>query len=465
MVTPTAVIILAAGKGTRMKSALPKVMHKMADLPMLGHVVQAAQAIHPQKIVTIIGHEAEQVKTFLGQWNECSTALQAEQLGTGHAAQQAEEQLADFQGDIVILCGDCPLVTPALMQGLLAKHQTNEAVLTVLTTDVQNPTGLGRIVRDGSNNFTAIVEEKDATDTQRQIREINTAIYAVKASHLFSLLKQVKNNNAQNEYYLTTIAGLAIEQGLNVATHHVADGEALMGVNSPLQLAECEGIYQQRRRREALDSGVKMLDPQTVYFAHDTLIAPGCEVGPQVVFGAGVRIEGNSVIEGHCHISRSHIHGNVRIRAFSYIEGSAIHNGAQVGPFARLRDGTVLHDNVHVGHFVEVKNSTLGEGAKANHLTYLGDATIGARTNIGAGTITCNYDGINKHRTTVGADSFIGSNSSLIAPVNVGDHAYVAAGSVITKNIPEGALGITRAQQVNKDGYSERRKKLIKKGA
>jgi len=428
-----AAIILAAGGGTRMKSALPKVMHPVAGQPMIRHVLAALQPLAPAATVVVIGARMEAVAAAAAP---AATALQDPPLGTGDAVRAARRPLARRlapEGDIervLILYGDTPLLRTETLSLLLSE----KAAVVVAGMRPADPGAYGRLVTTADGALVRIVEARDASPEERAIGLCNAGIMMVAAPHLFDLIDALDRNNAKREFYLTDIVALARKRGLSCRTVEIPEEEAI-GVNTRAELAAAEGIMQQRLRRRAMAEGVTLVAPDTVFLASDTRLARDVVIEPNVVFGPDVTIG-----EG------------ARIRAFSSLEGAVVGAGAIVGPFARLRPGAVLESDVHVGNFVEVKATRLGIGAKANHLSYLGDAEVGAGTNIGAGTITCNYDGVDKHRTVIGARAFIGSNTALVAPVTVGDGAIVAAGSVVTRDVPADALTIARGQQVDKPG-------------
>lgn len=428
------VIILAAGKGTRMESDLPKVLHHLAGAPMLLHVMKSSATLEPERLVIIAGHGADAVGAVARDYNETAqVVLQSEQLGTGHAVSQAKLALADCTGDVIVLYGDTPFVRPETLQALLAARKTADIV--VLGFQAANAGRYGRLVMQGSA-VSRIVEYKDASEQERAITFCNSGVICAKADVLFSLLEAVGNDNASKEYYLTDIVQLANDRNLSVAAVHCDEAET-MGINSRAELAQAEASFQSRTRMEMMALGVSLTAPETVYFAYDTVLGRDSQVEPNVVFGPGVTVENGA-----------------RIRAFSHLEGCHISSGAVVGPYARLRPGTELAENVRIGNFVEIKNARIEDGAKVNHLSYIGDANIGEASNIGAGTITCNYDGVGKHHTEIGASVFIGSNTMLVAPVTVGDAAMTASGSVITKNVEPGALAIARSEQSNKPGLA-----------
>ncbi|MBI1364060.1 MAG: UDP-N-acetylglucosamine diphosphorylase/glucosamine-1-phosphate N-acetyltransferase [Proteobacteria bacterium] len=456
-----AVAIMAGGKGTRMKSDMPKVLHPVAGKPMLGHVLDAAAELAPTHTVVIVGHGADKVREFISAYSsDVQAAEQTQQLGTGHAVLQTEDALKGFEGHLLILSGDVPLVTPDLLFTLTEKHLEKDNAVTVVTTTADDPTGLGRIRRKG-NQFVGIVEHKDATDEERMIDEINTGIYAVAAPLIYDLLRKTGNNNAQGEYYLTDIVTLALQDGLKVGTCKVDDGEALLGVNSRAQLATTEHLFQQRKRAELMADGVTFIDPATTYLSADTQIGRDSIIGPNCRFFENVSLGERVELEGSSYLRNTTVHDDTHIYAFCHLEGVKVRAKCSIGPFARLRPGTLLENGAKVGNFVETKATTIGKGSKVNHLSYIGDAVVGVEVNIGAGTITCNYDGANKHQTVIADGAFIGSNTSLVAPVKIGVGATVGAGSTITKDVPPEALAVTRAEQKTRTGY----KRPAKKGA
>ncbi|WP_222910158.1 bifunctional UDP-N-acetylglucosamine diphosphorylase/glucosamine-1-phosphate N-acetyltransferase GlmU [Pseudomonas sp. DNDY-54] len=442
------VVILAAGQGTRMRSALPKVLHPVAGQSMLGHVIDTARGLKPKAIHVVIGHGAEQVRERLAA-DDLNFVVQAEQLGTGHAVAQALPALTAER--VLILYGDVPLIGAATLERLLQKVGPQQ--LALLTVKLADPTGYGRIVRDGQGAVQAIVEHKDATPEQKLIAEGNTGILAVPGERLGDWLGRLSNSNAQGEYYLTDVIAMAVCDGLVVSTEQPLDAMEVQGANDRIQLAELERHFQQRAARRLMSQGVTLRDPARFDLRGEVT------VGRDVLIDVNVILEGNVVIEDgveigpNCVIRDSTLRRGAVVKANSHLEGAELGEGADCGPFARLRPGAVLGAKAHVGNFVEVKNSHMGEGAKAGHLAYLGDAEIGARTNIGAGTITCNYDGANKFRTVMGEDVFIGSNSSLVAPVTLGDGATTGAGSVITADVPAGTLALGRARQALISGW------------
>ncbi len=427
-----AAVILAAGKGTRMKSDLPKVMHKLAGKPLVSHVLATVAGLKAEKSVLVIAPGMDSVAAVA---KGCDIAIQDKQLGTGHAVGCSEKALQGYAGTVLVLYGDTPLITAVTLEKMLTAAQTAEVV--VLGMQLENPMGYGRLVVNNTGHLDAIVECKDANAEQKKITLCNSGVIAVSGKHLFALLKKVTPNNASGEYYFTDIVSLANAEGLRSMVVEAPAAE-LSGINSRLQLAEAEHALQTRLRKQMLENGVTLVDPTTVYFAADTKIAQDVIIHPNVVFGEGVVIETGA-----------------EIKSFSHIEGAYIGRNATVGPFARLRPGTVLEDEAHVGNFVELKKTRLGKGAKANHLSYVGDAVVGASANIGAGTITCNYDGTNKYQTNIGEGAFIGSNSSLVAPVTIGSGAIVGAGSVITKDVEADALAMERSEQLSISGKAK----------
>ncbi|MCP1442484.1 bifunctional UDP-N-acetylglucosamine pyrophosphorylase/glucosamine-1-phosphate N-acetyltransferase [Pseudomonas sp. GGS8] len=450
------IVILAAGQGTRMRSALPKVLHPIAGNSMLGHVIHSARQLDPQRIHVVIGHGAEAVRERLAA-DDLNFVLQDQQLGTGHAVAQA---VPFIESDtVLILYGDVPLIEVETLQRLL--KQAAPKRLGLLTVELDDPTGYGRIVRDAAGNVTAIVEQKDANAAERAITEGNTGILAVPSQRLGDWLSRLSNNNAQGEYYLTDVIAMAVSDGLVVATEQPHDAMEVQGANDRKQLAELERHYQLRAARRLMAQGVTLRDPARFDVRGEVIVGRDVLIDINVILEGKVVIEDDVVIGPNCVIKDSTLRKGVVIKANSHIEGAILGEGSDAGPFARLRPGTVLEARAHVGNFVELKNAHMGEGAKAGHLTYLGDAEVGARTNIGAGTITCNYDGANKWKTVLGEDVFIGSNNSLVAPVDISSGATTAAGSTITQNVDNAQLAVGRARQKNIDGW--KRPEKIKK--
>ena len=443
------IVILAAGQGTRMRSALPKVLHPVAGNSMLGHVIHSARQLQPRGIHVVIGHGAEKVREQLSA-DDLNFVLQDKQLGTGHAVAQALPALS--AETVLILYGDVPLIEVETLQRLLAK--VNDGQLGLLTVTLADPTGYGRIVRDGQGKVEAIVEHKDASDAQKAIKEGNTGILAVPAARLSDWLGRLSNDNAQGEYYLTDVIAMAVADGLVVATEQPHDPMEVQGANDRRQLAELERHYQLREGRRLMAQGVTLRDPARFDVRGEVTVGRDVLIDINVILEGKVVIEDDVQIGANCVIKDSTLRKGVVIKANSHIDGAVLGEGSDAGPFARIRPGTVLEARAHVGNFVELKNARLGEGAKAGHLTYLGDAEVGARTNIGAGTITCNYDGANKFKTVLGEDVFIGSNNSLVAPVDIHAGATTAAGSTITQNVEAQQLAVARARQRNIDGWA-----------
>lgn len=447
------IVILAAGQGTRMRSAMPKVLHPVAGQSMLGHVIDTARALSPTAIHVVIGHGAEQVRERLSA-EDVSFVMQTEQLGTGHAVAQALPALSAER--VLILYGDVPLIETQTLERLL--QQVGPEQLALLTVELADPTGYGRIVRGEDGRVQAIVEHKDASAQQKLIREGNTGILAVPGERLGDWLGRLSNSNAQGEYYLTDVIAMAVADGLTVATEQPLDAMEVQGANDRIQLAEIERHYQQRAARRLMAQGVTLRDPARFDLRGRVTVGRDVTIDVNVILEGEVVIEDGVEIGPNCVIRDSVLRRGAHVKANSHLEGAELGAGADCGPFARLRPGAVLAAHAHVGNFVEVKNARLGEGAKAGHLAYLGDAEIGARSNIGAGTITCNYDGANKSRTVMGEDVFIGSNSSLVAPVTLGDGATTGAGSVITADVPPGTLALGRARQALIQGWTRPQK-------
>jgi bifunctional UDP-N-acetylglucosamine pyrophosphorylase/glucosamine-1-phosphate N-acetyltransferase len=453
----THVVILAAGKGTRMKSSRPKVLHEAAGLPLIEHVLRAADSIAPATTVVVVGHGASDVRSRLQERPGLLFATQEPQLGTGHALLQAEPALNTRTGTLVLLSGDVPLLRAETLRDLRQHHESAGAAATVLTAVVDDPSTYGRIVRTGGA-ISAIVEHRDATEAEGGIREINSGIYAFDLGPLFASLKQIGLQNAQREYYLPDLVRIYRARGMVVETRTVVDPREIAGVNSRKELADVTAVLTMRRNDELMASGVTIIDPPT------TWIGPDVTIGTDTIIHPGVHLEGrthigtNTRIHSSVRIVDSVVGSGVTINNFCVITESRIQDGARIGPFAHLRPQSDVGPDAHVGNFVELKKTTVGRGSKANHLAYLGDATIGEKVNVGAGTITCNYDGVAKHPTVIEDGAFIGSDSQLIAPVRVGKGAYVAAGSSITQDVPDGSLAIARGTQVNKEGWVKKRR-------
>jgi bifunctional UDP-N-acetylglucosamine pyrophosphorylase/glucosamine-1-phosphate N-acetyltransferase len=435
---PLAAIVLAAGKGTRMKSDLHKVLHPLAGRPMLGHLLDTVHGLGAEKLVVVVGSGREQVAPLVERHGGV-VVVQEPQLGTAHAVQQAEEALGGFDGDVIILYGDTPLIARDTLERMLERLGGADApAVVVLASRPADPLRYGRVIADGDGRILRMVEYKDASDEERAVDLCNSGLMAVRSADLWPLLSGVGNDNAAAEYYLPDIVMLAAAVGRRSAVVET-DADEVAGINSRAELAVVEAAWQQRRRQQAMAEGASLVAPETVWFSHDTELGRDVLVEPNVVFGPGVRVADGATI-----------------RAFSHLEGATVAAGAEIGPFARLRPGAEIGEKAKIGNFVEVKKARLGAGAKANHLSYLGDAEIGAGANIGAGTITCNYDGFLKYPTRIGEGAFIGSNSALVAPVTIGDGAIVGAGSVVTRDVGADALAIARGEQQEKPGWAAR---------
>ena len=433
-------IVLSAGEGTRMKSDLPKVLHQVAGLPMVGHVLKACEFAGANEKVLVVGPNHTATEEFAAKhFDNISICKQMERLGTGHAVKTTKEHWLTFDDYIFVLFADNPLVQPQTIENA-SKVLDDGADIVVVGYEPADPTGLGRLLLEGEE-LVAIREHKDATDEERQVGLCNSGIMGFKADALRAVIDEIDNKNAQSEYYLTDAPEIARSKDMVVKTS-TSPEEEVLGVNDRRQLAFAEATFQQKARDEAMLSGVTLVAPETVFFSHDTIVERDVIIEPNVFFGPGAIVKSGATIH-----------------AFSHIEGATVGEGAQIGPYARLRPGANMGKNSKAGNFVEVKKAEIGEGAKINHLTYIGDAEIGAKTNIGAGTITCNYDGKKKYKTTVGVGAFIGSNSALVAPVTIDDGAYVASGSVVTHNVEKDALAIGRSKQINKPGYAEKIRK------
>ena len=448
------VVILAAGKGKRMHSNLPKVLHPLAGKPLLGHVLDTARALAPESLCVVVGHGGEVVRQAVAA-PDVQFGEQSPQLGTGHAVQQALPYLGQGSHTLV-LYGDVPLVQASTLKRLLVAAQDGLAILTVA---LDNPQGYGRILRNPAGQVTAIVEEKDASDAQRAIQEVNTGIMAIPTARLADWLGALSNNNAQGEYYLTDLIGLAVAQGVPVRTAHPEGPWEVLGVNSKTQLAELERILQGRIAAQLLEEGVRLADPARLDVRGELVCGRDVGIDVGCVFEGRVVLEEAVEVGPYCVLKNVTVAAGARIAAFSHLDSAQVGPDAVVGPYARLRPGTTLAAGAHVGNFVELKNTTLGAGSKANHLAYVGDATVGARVNIGAGTITCNYDGVNKFRTVIEDDAFIGSDTQLVAPVTVGRGATLGAGTTLTKDAPPDTLTISRAKQLAVPGWQRPQKK------
>lgn len=449
-------IILAAGKGTRMKSDVPKVLHPICGRPMIMYPVEAARQAGAKDIIVVAGHGAEDVRKVLGG-KEVSIAVQEEQLGTGHAVMEAEGSVTDRGLPVVILCGDAPLINASTISWVVEMHASEKNSVTVLTAELDDPSGYGRVVKDG-DEILRIVEEKDASVEEKGIREINSGFYCVDGDFLFEALSAVGRENVQGEYYLTDIIGIGRDSGRRVGWVKVPDSDEIMGINSRKELAAAEAVMRRRILDDLMSKGVTIVDPGSTYvdfgveMGRDSVIYPQARLEGETTVGEKVTIETGAVIKD------SRIGSETHIKPYSVITGSETENGTAVGPFAHLRPGSVLKKGARVGNFVEMKKSVLGEGSKANHLTYLGDSEVGEDVNIGAGTITCNYDGYSKFRTVIEDGAFIGSGTNLVAPVKVGSGSVIGAGSTISKDVPEDSLSLTRPEQKTVDGWARKRR-------
>ncbi len=451
------IVILAAGKGTRMKSADPKVLHATGGVPLIEHVLRAADALHPATTVVVVGHLADRVQTALSKRPGLRFALQEPQIGTGHALLQAEPHLKGATGTVVLLSGDVPLLQADTLERLVHRHESAGAAATVLTARVSGPHEYGRIVRE-DGRIAAIVEHKDATPAQRDIDEINSGIYAFALAPLFDALRSIGSANAQGEYYLPDLVGIYRSQGKIVETVMLDDPRQILGVNSRRELADVSAILKAAKNDALMAGGVSIVDPATAYIGPDVEVGPDTTIHPNVYLEGRTRIGSNCVIHAGVRIVDSTIDDGVVIKNYCVITESHVAAGAELGPFAHLRPHSDIGENAKVGNFTELKKTSLGKGSKAPHLSYLGDAVIGEKVNVGAGTITCNYDGTHKHQTVIEDGAFIGSDSQLVAPVRVGKGAYIAAGSSIVDDVPPGALGIARGKQTNKPGWVEKKK-------
>jgi len=445
-------IILAAGKGTRMKSDLPKVLHKVAGISMLEHVFRSVGAIQPEKTVTVVGHKAELVEQVLAGQTEFVT--QSEQLGTGHAVMMTEPILEGLSGHTLVIAGDTPLITGESLKNLIDFHINHKNVATILTAETDNPFGYGRIVRNDNAEVLRIVEQKDATDFEKQIKEINTGTYIFDNERLFEALKNINTNNAQGEYYITDVIGIFREAGEKVGAYTLKDFDESLGVNDRVALATAESVMRRRINHQHMVNGVSFVNPEATYIDIDVEIAPEVQIEANVTLKGQTKIGAETILTNGTYVVDSTI-GAGAVITNSMIEESSVADGVTVGPYAHIRPGSSLGAQVHIGNFVETKKSTLEKGVKAGHLTYLGDAHVGEKTNIGAGTITCNYDGKNKFKTEIGKEVFIGSDTMLVAPVSIGDNSLIGAGSVITKDVPSDSLSVERSKQIIKEGWKK----------
>lgn len=455
------VVILAAGLGTRMKSDLAKALHALAGRPLIQHVLNAAAGVEPEKIILVLGHQADKVRSAVGEYRP-EIVLQAEQLGTGHAVQQATEAFSTGAGPVLVLCADTPLITSKTLQDVVDLHQKSRATITLVTAKVDNPFGYGRVVR-GKSGVMRVVEEKDATAAQKKIQEVNAGIYCFDRKFLLSSLMALGKNNAQGEYYLPDTIELAKKKKHHVSAFLCRDSHEVMGVNSRFDLSQAEAILRRRINRQWMLEGVTMVDPDTVFVGNDVRLGRDVVIYPNVMIEGGTTVGNGCVIYPGTRIVNSVIAEKVIVKDCSVIEDSEIASLAIIGPFAHLRPGSVIGSRARIGNFVEVKKSTIGEGSKASHLTYIGDATVGRDVNIGAGVIICNYDGYDKHPTVIEDNVFVGSDSQLVAPVKIGRGALVAAGSTITGDVPADALAISRVPQEIREGFASRRKRIKQK--
>lgn len=446
-------IILAAGKGTRMKSDLPKVLHKVAGISMLEHVFRSVNAIDPEKTVTVVGHKAELVEQVLA--GQTDIVRQTEQLGTGHAVMMAEPVLENLTGQTLVIAGDTPLITGESLKNLIHFHINHKNVATILTAEADNPFGYGRIVRNQHDEVLKIVEQKDASDFEQQIKEINTGTYVFNNARLFEALKNINTNNAQGEYYITDVIGIFRENGEKVGAYTLKDFDESLGVNDRVALATAESVMRRRINQQHMVNGVSFVNPHATYIDVDVEIAPEVQVEANVTLKGQTKIGAETILTNGTYIVDSVI-GERTVITNSMIEESSVADGVTVGPYAHIRPGSSLAKDVHVGNFVEVKGSSIGENTKAGHLTYIGNSEVGANVNFGAGTITVNYDGQKKYKTIIGDNVFVGSNSTIIAPVELGDNSLVGAGSTITKDVPADAIALGRGRQINKEDYAKR---------
>ncbi|MET3559242.1 bifunctional UDP-N-acetylglucosamine pyrophosphorylase/glucosamine-1-phosphate N-acetyltransferase [Streptococcus rupicaprae] len=445
-------IILAAGKGTRMKSDLPKVLHKVAGISMLEHVYRAVQAISPEKIVTIVGHKGELVRDVLE--NKTFFAEQTEQLGTGHAVMMAEPELLEADGQTIVIAGDTPLITGDSLKELIDYHVSHKNVATILTAEADNPFGYGRIIRNDKDEVIKIVEQKDANHYEQKITEINTGTYLFDNKRLFEALKETNTDNAQGEYYLTDVISIFRQAGEKVGAFKLKDFNESLGVNDRLALATAERVMRQRINSQHMVNGVTFIDPYATYIDVDVEIEADVAIEANVTLKGRTRIGAGSLLTNNTYIVDSIVGKNTVITA-SVIEEAEVADGVTMGPYAHIRPGSIIKREAHIGNFVEIKGSTIGEYTKAGHLTYIGNSTVGSHVNFGAGTITVNYDGQNKYQTEVGDNAFVGSNATIVAPVRIGQNALVAAGSTITEDVPDDAVALGRGRQVNKEDYAK----------
>ena len=448
-------VILAAGMGTRMKSKMPKVLHKVCGKPLSKWVIDASEAAGADKVCAVVGHKAETVKEVLG--DVCEFALQAEQKGTGHAVMQAIDVIKNSKGEVVILNGDTPLITAETINKAIEYHKNNGNQATVITAILDDATGYGRIVRDNDGSVLKIVEQKDASEEEKKINEVNSGMYVFDAQSLVYALDKITPNNAQGEYYLTDTLEILLSAGKKIGGYAISDNDEIRGINDRVQLNEAENIMQKRINEYHMRNGVTMRNPESVYIEDGVEIGNDTEICQNVTIKSGTKIGSDCVIGSGSMLNRAVIHDGVDVLSSVILE-SEVDEGTHVGPFAYIRPNCHVGKEVKVGDFVELKNSNIDDGTKISHLTYIGDSDVGKRVNFGCGTVTCNYDGKKKYRTTIGDDCFVGCNTNFVSPINVGDGVYIAAGSTITEDIPENSLSIARARQVNKEGWKDKRK-------
>lgn len=448
-------VILAAGMGTRMKSKMSKVLHKVCGKPLSKWVIDASKAAGADKVCAVVGHKAETVKEVLG--DVCEFALQAEQKGTGHAVMQAIDVIKNSKGEVVILNGDTPLITAETINKAIEYHKNNGNQATVITAILDDATGYGRIVRDNDGSVLKIVEQKDASEEEKKINEVNSGMYVFDAQSLVYALDKITPNNAQGEYYLTDTLEILLSAGKKIGGYAISDNDEIRGINDRVQLNEAEKIMQKRINEYHMRNGVTMRNPESVYIEDGVEIGNDTEICQNVTIKSGTKIGSDCVIGSGSMLDRAVIHDGVDVLSSVILE-SEVDEGTHVGPFAYIRPNCHVGKEVKVGDFVELKNSNIDDGTKISHLTYIGDSDVGKRVNFGCGTVTCNYDGKKKYRTTIGDDCFVGCNTNFVSPINVGDGVYIAAGSTITEDIPENSLSIARARQVNKEGWKDKRK-------
>ena len=448
-------VILAAGMGTRMKSKMPKVLHKVCGKPLSKWVIDASKAAGADKVCAVVGHKAETVKEVLG--DVCEFALQAEQKGTGHAVMQAIDVIKNSKGEVVILNGDTPLITAETINKAIEYHKNNGNQATVITAILDDATGYGRIVRDNDGSVLKIVEQKDASEEEKKINEVNSGMYVFDAQSLVYALDKITPNNAQGEYYLTDTLEILLSAGKKIGGYAISDNDEIRGINDRVQLNEAEKIMQKRINEYHMRNGVTMRNPESVYIEDGVEIGNDTEICQNVTIKSGTKIGSDCVIGSGSMLDRAVIHDGVDVLSSVILE-SEVDEGTHVGPFEYIRPNCHVGKEVKVGDFVELKNSNIDDGTKISHLTYIGDSDVGKRVNFGCGTVTCNYDGKKKYRTTIGDDCFVGCNTNFVSPINVGDGVYIAAGSTITEDIPENSLSIARARQVNKEGWKDKRK-------